>query len=213
MPSSRNILEGLSAIANQWQSLAIAWHAVVGALLIGLLLGWRPSRRLVGLTIALSLASVGALAWTAGNPFNGIVFGALSVTLAVVALRFPSARIVVQLDRFASVGGGLLVFGWLYPHFLKAGWISYVYAAPLGLIPCPTLAAAIGLTLIVGLSESRIWKAILAMAGIVYGLVGVFRLGVPIDLILIAGGVVLAVAAPKVCAARSTPPARLSHAA
>ena len=194
MPSSQDILDGLSAITNQWQSLAIAWHGVVGVLLVGLLIGWRPSRRLAGLTIALSLASVAALAWMAGNPFNGIVFGALSVTLAGVAFRFPHTPVVVRTDLFATLGCGLLAFGWIYPHFLKTDiWMAHLYAAPLGLIPCPTLAAAIGLTLIAGLSDSRTWATVLATAGMLYGLVGAFRLGVPLDLVLVAGGVILGV--------------------
>ncbi len=74
MPSSQKILEGLTAIANDWQALAIVWHVVLGALLLALLLGWRPSKRLAGVLLAVPLASVSVLAWISENPFNGTLF-------------------------------------------------------------------------------------------------------------------------------------------
>src|SRR6185436_6698357 len=160
-----------TAIANEWWGLAAAWHVVVGGLLISLVGGWRPSRRLFALTISLSTASVSALAWASDNPFNGAVFGALSLTLGAVAVGFRDEPVVVASPGRRLAGAALIAFGWIYPHFLDAtSGLRYLYASPLGLIPCPTLAAAIGLTLIVGLSGLRLWSGVLGATGMLYGL-------------------------------------------
>jgi hypothetical protein len=193
MPSSHEILEHLTVIANEWRSIAIAWHAVAGAFLIGLLIGWRPSSRVVGIAVAVSTASVSALAWNSGNPFNGALFGVLTMALAGLAIRLPSKNIELGSRAMMMAGMSVVAFGWVYPHFLETrSSVSYLYEAPLGLIPCPTLSAAIGLTLVAGLSGARTWSAVLAAAGILYGLIGVFRLGVLIDVALLAGGLGLA---------------------
>jgi hypothetical protein len=86
----------------------------------------------------------------------------------------------------------LIAFGWGYPHFLETDrWMTYAYAAPLGVLPCPTLSALIGATLILGLLGSAVWSITLAAAGLVYGTVGVFVLGVQLDYVLLAGTLVL----------------------
>ena len=46
MPGPADILRGLASIANEMVVLAILWHALVAAVLIGVIFGWRPSRKL-----------------------------------------------------------------------------------------------------------------------------------------------------------------------
>jgi hypothetical protein len=131
---------------------------------------------------------VSALAWASGNPFNGIAFAALSLALAAVAIRLPVRAVRIG-SRPLLVPGALLVgFGWAYPHFLQTDeWTSYLYAAPLGLLPCPTLSAIIGMSLIVDLLGSRPWALVLSAVGVVYGLIGAFQLGVNVDVVLLVG--------------------------
>lgn len=196
MPSSADILGGLATTANDWRGVAIVWHVFLGTLLLSLVLGWRPSRRLAGLLLATPAASVSALSWASGNPFNGTAFTALSLVLAAIAIGLPvrPARLGA---RPLLVPGILLVgFGWAYPHFLQTnGWTSYLYAAPLGLLPCPTLSSIIGVSLIVDLLGSRLWGLVLTAVGVAYGLIGAFQLGVGIDLVLLAGALWTGVAA------------------
>ena len=188
MPSSADILEGLTTIANDWRGVAIVWHVFLGAFLFSLVSGWRPSRRLIGALLTAPLASVSALAWASGNPFNGTAFAALSLALAAVAIRLPVRAVRIG-SRPLLVPGALLVgFGWAYPHFLQTDeWTSYLYAAPLGLLPCPTLSAIIGMSLIVDLLGSRPWALVLSAVGVVYGLIGAFQLGVNVDVVLLVG--------------------------
>jgi hypothetical protein len=196
MPSVDGILAGLSETANTWRSLAVTWHLLLSALLVAFVAGCRLSTRLIALVAIASVLTVSALSWVSDNPFNGIVFAALATALIAAATRRPAAAIEFDSPRRAVPGAALVVFGWTYPHFLTAeAWTEYAYAAPFGLIPCPTLAVVIGLTLLVRNIGTSAWKVPLIMAGFLYGIVGVFALEVVLDVALLAGALVLAVVA------------------
>ena len=90
------------------------------------------------------------------------------------------------------MGSFLILFGWVYPHFLGTGsWLRYLYAAPAGLIPCPTLSFTIGFALLANGFSSRGYATVLGLLGLFYGLFGTFRLGVRIDLVLVIGSLAL----------------------
>ena len=93
----------------------------------------------------------------------------------------------------------LFLFGWAYPHFLETRPVwAYLYLAPTGLIPCPTLSILTGLVLILDGLGSRTICLVFGLAGLLYGVIGVFRLGVVIDAVLILGAfALLAVAFAK----------------
>ena len=192
MPSAAEILEGLATIAISWRALAVLWHIYFGVLALAALIGWRPAKRLAGALLLPPLASVSILAWVHGSPFNGAVFGLLSVALLVV-LRSLSVTPVARGSPFWMLLGSLLFgFGWAYPHFLEGESASvYLYAAPLGLVPCPTISMVVGISIIFCGLESRAWSIVLASAALFYGVFGSLYLGVTIDLLLTAGGVSL----------------------
>lgn len=205
MPAPEQILSSLAAVANQWQMLAIAWHIYFAVLVAGLALGVRPSKRTGGILLALPLLSVSALAWLSANPFNGLLFALAAVALLWIAARLPQERMHVAPVWLTGLGALMFVFGWVYPHFLQtASWVPYLYAAPVGLIPCPTLSIVIGLSLMVDNFESRAWSLVLGGMGLFYGLFGALRLGVTMDLVLLAGALVVLVVAflPKAGAPR-----------
>lgn len=192
MPSSEAILAGATTIANEWRAVAIAWHVVLGFVLAAVFSGWRPSTRVAAYILAAPFLSVSAAAWVSENPFNGTVFAVLSFVLLAFASRL--SRGAVRLSRpVAAIPGALLVaFGAGYPHFLETNhWITYAYAAPLGVLPCPTLSAVIGATLVFGLLGSAPWSMTLVSAGFAYGTVGVFGLGVQLDYVLLSGALAL----------------------
>jgi hypothetical protein len=186
MPNSEQILNGLSAIANQWQILAIAWHIYFAVVAGGLVLGFRPSKRVGAILLALPLLSVSILAWLAANPFNSLLFALASIALLIIAIRLPQEQVKIAPLWLTAAGTLLFLFGWLYPHFLEgASFLPYLYAAPVGLIPCPTLSIVTGLSLMVRGLESRAWSVVLGGMGLFYALFGAIRLGVTIDLILL----------------------------
>lgn len=192
MPTPDQILEGLQAIANRWMPLAIAWHLYVAVLLVAVWGCRRPGRRLAALSLTLPLLSVAALAWGEANPFNGLVFLIGAMALAGCAWRLSPERV-----RLAPLGArlaGLLIvgFGWGYPHFLAtSSALAYLYAAPTGLVPCPTLAIVIGVTLLLDGLGSRLWSGVLGGLGLFYGLFGALYLEVALDWGLVVGALLL----------------------
>lgn len=192
MPTPDEILQGLAAISHGQAAMAILWHVALASLIAALLLGWRPTQKTGAMLLSVPLISVSALAWLAGNPFNGTVFLLFAAGLAAAGSRRPAVR-VERPPVWVSVIGILMVaFGWVYPQFLEgASWVSSLYRAPTGLIPCPTLSVAIGLALLANGFSSRAYSVGLGLLGIFYSLFGAFRLGVGIDIVLFIGAAAL----------------------
>lgn len=193
MPSSAQITRQLAEVANDWIALSIVWHLVVAFALVALAFGWRPGRRTTGLLLASLCASVGAVAWLAASPFNGTIFAALSAAFAFIALRLPPGP-PPDAPLWARISGALMIgFGLVYPHFLHGPAAMYLVAAPVGVVPCPSLAVVIGFTLLAAGLESRAWCRVLLAAGTFYSLFGVWRLGVLLDVGLLLGTLAVAV--------------------
>jgi hypothetical protein len=192
MPAPSVIYEGLARIASNSLILAVIWHIVFGLAIIGFIAGWRPSRKLAAAILAVPLLSVSILAWVYKNPFNGAVFLIFAILLALVGLYLPKEKVEGG-PLWNQIAGVLMIaFGWIYPHFLASGeWWKYLYAAPTGLIPCPTLSVIIGFALLAGGFASRTWSGLLAVLGLFYGVFGAFRLGVELDMFLLLGALLL----------------------
>lgn len=194
MPTSDEILAGLSAISNQAFRFAVAWHLVVAVVWLGvaLLPAWRPSPRVQGLLMVAPLVSVSAFAAAYGNAFNAAAFAVLSITLVALGSQPPREE-ARSSGRWAGRLGLLLIgFAWVYPHFLVGrSPLEYLAGAPLGLIPSPTLALVTGFALLGVGPRGRSWSFVLGTAGVLYALAGALRLGVWIDLVLLVGAGVL----------------------
>jgi hypothetical protein len=195
MPSATEILDGLSAIANQATGIAVAWHIIIAIALVALASGWRPSQRTARLLTGTPLLSVAALAFAFGNLFNGWVFAVSVMVLTGLAMNRDRGPVPRGSAWTGRIGVAMVAFGWLYPHFLEGQVTAYLYASPVGLVPCPTLAVAIGFALLGNGLGSRIWSLTLVAVGLFYGLFGVLRLGVFLDIGLVGGAVALAASA------------------
>lgn len=181
MPTADAVLAWATGVANDWRWLAIAWHLALGAFMVAI--GrWRLSQRVLAFLLTLPIASVAVLAAPSSNPFNAVTFAMLTALLAASAASLPPTSVHGLSRRWAFAGVPLVAFGWLYPHFLVTDtWTAYAYASPFGLLPRPTLSVVIGVTLAVGGLRSARWNGVLAAAGVVYGAIGAFRLGVVLD--------------------------------
>jgi hypothetical protein len=194
MPSAEEILHGLHTIANAAIAVSIGWHVALGVAVVAILAGARLTNRSLAAVLSAPLASVSLLAFAFENPFNGAVFALLAVGLAGLAMRASPGSVALGRPWAIALGGLSLAFAWIYPHFLEgADWFVYLYAAPLGAIPCPTLSAVIGIALIADGFGLGAWRLPLAAAALFYSLFGVLRLGVVIDAVLFAGALGLVV--------------------
>lgn len=205
MPSPQAIVESLAAIAHETWVLAAIWHAILLAVLVGLCAGWRPRQRALATGLTVAPLPVAALTRTHGNPLNAGVFIAATVLAGYLVPRLAPDRVDLG-PRWAQIAGGLMVaFGFAYPHFTDFGLpLAWLYASPLGLVPCPTLSAAIGLSLLVDSFGSRAWGLTFGIAGLLYGVFGAARLGVHIDAVVIVGAAALLVHAIQVKDATAT---------
>jgi hypothetical protein len=191
MPPATEILDGLSVVANRASGIAVTWHVAIAMCLVALAAGWRPSQRTARLLIGMPLASVAGVAIVFNNPFNGLVFGASALALTAIAIG-DDRRLVSRGSAWArDIGVTTIAFGWVYPHFLQGDATVSLYAAPVGLVPCPTLAVAIGFALVGNGLGSRVWSLTLATLGLFYGLFGVLRLGVFLDIGLVGAALTL----------------------
>ncbi len=195
MPTPDEILAGLVSIANRWFVFAVAWHLLVALGLLAASQHWRPSPRWAGVLLISPLLSVSAFAWSIQNRFNGTGFLALSGALGLINWR--ASRDEVGRQKWTTVLGVVLIsFAWVYPAFLQGfPQVTYLIAAPMGLVPCPTLAMVLGFTLLGYGPASRAWALTLALAASFYAGFGVMRLGVTMDLMLLVGAMGLAVRA------------------
>ncbi len=183
MPSADDILRDLTRTAHEGETVALAWHVLVLIALILTASGARPSRRLAAALLALPAVSVSALAFTTRNMFNGIVFAALAATLPALAWRAAASPLRGPTRGLFWLGAVGVAYALVYPHFAQVSSpFAYALFAPVGVLPCPTLALMIGLTLLAGGFQLRGLPIALALAGVFYAVFGVVALGVVLDL-------------------------------
>lgn len=192
MPTPEHILNSLSAISNKWQAIAVFWHVYFTVFAFVLAKGVRLPKRIAGILLALPFLSVSALAWLSGNPFSGITFALSGAALIIIATRLPVDGVRMAPWWVMITGIFMFAFGWVYPHFLDTiSFVPYLYSAPTGLIPCPTISIVIGLSLIIGNLGSRAWSIVLGAMGIFYGIIGTTILSLPLDWGLLLGALMI----------------------
>jgi len=192
VPSAEQILSSLSAIANGAGAVAIAWHVAIAGLGLLVARGWRPSCKALTGLLTLPLASVAVAAWASANPFNGAVFSILALALGVLAARMAPLALPRPPSSVRVLGALVACFGLVYPHFVETEHaLQYLYRAPTGLVPCPTLALVIGVALMADGLGSRALGFLLGVAGVFYALFGALQLGVVLDVGLLLGALLL----------------------
>jgi hypothetical protein len=196
MPTPDEIRAVLTDISNQWWQVAACYHVTLIVLLLSPAFVRSLPRRQAAIYSVFPPLSVAFAAWSFHSPFNGLLFSLLTLALLLIARRLPLSPVARSPLWTLPFGVLLVAFGWVYPHFFYA-WTPWLHlmAAPLGLVPCPTLSCLIGLSLLGGSFGSRAWGMILGAFGLFYGLFGAFRLEVRMDLILALGAVALIILA------------------
>ena len=191
MPDKTQILHGLTMLTGRFEALAAIWHVAI-LLLLAAWVWRRPSTRIMFGFFGLLLASVGALAWWSRNPFNGIVFSALAAAFVYQAAKKPRPTETTKGVFFLLAGSARILFGLFYPHFVRTdSWLPYLVYAPIGLIPCPTLSLITGFFILQRGFGSKLMTVVVMAAGLFYAVFGIFRLGVTLDVGLLAGVIVL----------------------
>jgi hypothetical protein len=186
-------VEGPGSVANDGVWIAVLWHVAMAKALVALARGWRPSLRPAWIALALPVATASALAWSHGNPIDGAVLAILAGGLLVAGAMAPP-RPVERAPAWMLAAGALSVaLGWIYPHFLEGRpLVVYLLAAPVGVLPSPTLAIAVGFILAGGGLGNRVAALLVASVASVYAIAGVWLLRVPLDAGLLVAALLLA---------------------
>ncbi|HET9992288.1 MAG TPA: hypothetical protein VFQ65_27340 [Kofleriaceae bacterium] len=168
-------------MANELALVAIAWHVVIALALVVMLRGWRPSARVTCVVLTAPILSVGLASLAYGNAFNAISFMLLALVLAVLGdgLMAPHGGRGPSWTTWAGVAA--MAFGLVYPHFVDGPWYRVLAAAPLGVVPCPTLSFVGGAVIVAGGFGSRAIPLVLAVWVAFYALFGIVQLGVTLD--------------------------------
>lgn len=183
-------------IANAYTWAAVVWHVLFYFLIATLILKWKPTNRVLSVLLTLPLLTVSLFAWITGNPFNGFLFLIFGILLIISGSRNPDITVDTGHTWSTVLGIIIISFGLLYPHFLDTeNYFMYLYAAPTGLVPCPTLSIVIGFAILYQGFQSRAWSWILIIPGLIYGLIGTFRLQVFLDTVLLLATFILIVIA------------------
>jgi len=194
MPKTEEILNALQTITTSYSTFAITWHVVFYILLAALIARWQPSNKILGVLICLPLLSVAAFAWLSGNPFNGLLFSIMAILIVIFGFKASDQPINISQVPFMVLGIIMIIFGLVYPHFISAdSFLKYLYASPVGLIPCPTLSIIIGFLLLYNGFGSHSITLTFIIFGLFYGIFGVLKLAVYLDIFLVLGTIALIV--------------------
>jgi hypothetical protein len=184
MPTANDILLSLKFLANKYDELSIAWHVVIVFGLIAAVYNKRIKTRFYLGVCGLLFLSVSTMAATVNNIFNLVVFLGLSIVFLRELLIANSYQFLTTQAGIILSAYFLILAGLIYPHFFGSNFFRYLIAAPVGIIPCPTLLVTSGLTLLFKTSSTRLNYFLIA-ANLFYGVIGVFFLGVTLDVILL----------------------------
>lgn len=198
MPTPTDLLAQLAATAHAFRNVALVWHlAVIAALALVRLGAWSPRNPHAAWLSGAPVVSAAMLALASHNPFNAVVLGVVAIALAAIAGALPERPWASPAPTWRAIGLLTVGYALAYPHFVQiATWSDFAFA-PTGVLPCPSLALTLGFALLAEGFGSKAWSLVAAAAGAAYGVFGVVRLGVWLDLGLIAAAIALAARAAR----------------
>ncbi|MBP2652518.1 MAG: hypothetical protein H6Q73_87 [Firmicutes bacterium] len=189
--SEVNILNYLETVSNQnlWLNFSIHLLVIIAVSVI-LFSGKRNCQhRIVDGVILLLFTSVAVNAVVYGNPFHFITFAFLAIFAILELYKSKNEFYVLNLNVRCIVAITFVIIGFWYPEFVKTTPAALILFSPAGIIPCPTLLITLGMLTLAYPKVNMTQYTITALLGFCYGLIGVFKLNVSIDvaLILLAG--------------------------
>lgn len=186
--NSVNMLNYLSMVSNKNIFVNICMHLIVigNIASIYLLKESKFKKYINNGTILILFLSVVINAVVYGNPFHAVTFGILSV-MELFVLVTSKNQINKPIKGVRTIISFSFIFIALwYPEFVKANLIEYFLVSPIGVVPCPTLIAALGILNLYYPKVSKLQFILTIFFGMIYGIIGTFKFGVYLDLSLIA---------------------------
>jgi hypothetical protein len=190
MLTRNNILSSLQFLANEYVDLSIAWHVLVVFVLVLAIYNKKLSGKLSYGICGFLFLSVSLMAAVVINPFNFVIFLALAFVFLRKSVFQSHSELYLRRQTFNEASAYILILsGLVYPHFLSGNVLLYLIAAPIGIIPCPTLLVTSGFMLLFSITHTKLHYVLIAV-NVFYGVIGVFFLGVALDVMLILSAVI-----------------------
>jgi hypothetical protein len=194
MPTPEEILTSTAYLANKYMAIAVMWHVVIVLLLTAYISQKQMSSRIYYGLPGLLFLSVALLAFSVLNFFNALVYFGLSVLLLRKSITTGDSRFELNKSITLTISAyAIILSGLVYPHFLDSDIFAYIVASPTGVIPCPTLLLVSGTSLLFVRPDDKSIFYILIPVNVVYGLIGIFVLGVYLDIILLGTAILQSV--------------------
>jgi hypothetical protein len=181
------ILQYLETVANEDPTLNLAMHLIILAALLAVFLVKKASlRRIVfQASIWILLVSVTMRGIGYGYPLHAVTFGFLGI-VAFVHLILNHNDVKPSDNRLQTTVSLLFILcGLWYPEFMHKDGAARLLFSPVGVIPAPTLLAALGLMTLVYRGSGRLQYGLTIFMGLVYGAIGTFVLNVHLDITLL----------------------------
>lgn len=120
-----------------------------------------------------------------GNKFHIITFALIFLTIlfGIITNNEQFNRPEKNINTVFSII--FLIIGIWYPEFVEANALTYFFVSPMGIVPCPTLIAIIGLMSLY-YDKVKIIQFMIIFMGSIYGIIGTFVFKVYFDIWLIA---------------------------
>jgi hypothetical protein len=190
MPTANEILLSLQFLANKYVEMSIAWHVIIVFVIILAIYNKKINTKLYLGICGFLFLSVSLMAAIVMNPFNFLFFLLLAIVFLRKSLLQVHSHLHFKRQTVSKVFAYLLILsGLIYPHFLGPEILVYFMAAPVGIIPCPTLLVTSGLTLLFTIPDIKL-NYFLIPANVFYGAIGVFFLAVTLDIILLLAAII-----------------------
>ena len=185
--NAETILGFLLDASNRSLFLNGLMHVLVLAAVISLFVisNFKAKRLIFDLTLLVLFSTVAAMSLLVGNPFNFATFAILSFTAAIEVVRGKN-QVETPGSGFSTyLASAFILIGFVYPEFVKTSPWLLPFVSPVGIVPCPTLLAAMGMLNLVRPRVSRLQYVVTTLTGIIYAVIGVFFLKVNLDIALL----------------------------
>lgn len=184
---AEKILTYLSMVSNKSIVLNLAMHIVVFAAVISMFIAKNEKVRkiIINSSITILFLSVTINALIYGNPFHLITFLTLSIFAGVEIFIEKNKFKVPRVNINTIVSFALIAIGLWYPEFVNASKLQLLFLSPVGIVPCPTLLAAIGLLSLSYPQVNKLQYSITIVVGMVFGIIGTFVFKVYLDAVLL----------------------------
>ena len=185
--SPAEITSMIRSVVDAERGLSVAMHLSFVVLLpIGLI--FKRSRNLVftALPFMISLsATIIALKYLILP--NIIGFALFAILIAVAYKKRQLSFSLKNKDVFSLLFGITgLVFGFWYLHWVASPiWLNALIYSPLGVVNCPTMVAVCGFMILADNPVPAKLQATVSLVTLYFGLIGIFRLGAYIDIVLV----------------------------